>query len=277
MQRTPPAPVPASGPGILALFGVLIGAGCLLVGAISVPNTLFDLDLALRVGGSRTALPDSWDAVAGLVAVGVALIVLSLFGSWVIGRFQAAAGRPLLRVGIVVSAVTLLLVVGRGVQVLALTQTYGSMLAYYATYEDVSALQAELVDAPDRDDLDQAVDRAAQYDNEAALALLLDAGADLRAESMPPEHRRCAIVGRSLAFVRVAFAHGVTPATCPNGETAIWEAVKWGTEEDAATAELVVLLRAAGWSPTATGDEQTPAQIAAAKGWTATVRALSAP
>ncbi|MES2639370.1 MAG: hypothetical protein V4850_07790 [Myxococcota bacterium] len=148
--------------------------------------------------------------------------------------------------------------------------------AYY-TYEDVSALRAELSDAPDRADLDQAVSRAAQYDNEAALALLLDAGADLRAESLPVERRQCAIVGQSLAFVRVAFAHGVTPATCPNGENAIWEAVKWGKEDDAASAELVVLLRAAGWSAAATGDEQTPVQIATAKGWPATAAALTAP
>lgn len=50
--------------------------------------------------------------------------------------------------------------------------------------------------------------RAAQYDNEGALALLLAAGADMRDESRPVERRRCALVGRSFEFTRVALDTG---------------------------------------------------------------------
>ena len=58
------------------------------------------------------------------------LIGLSLFGGFVRHHYQAAQGNTPLRVGIIVAALLLLFPAGRGFQVLALTQTYGSMLAY---------------------------------------------------------------------------------------------------------------------------------------------------
>ncbi|MFY0539594.1 hypothetical protein [Nannocystis pusilla] len=73
-----------------------------------------------------------------------------------------------------------------------------------------------------------------------------------------------------------ALAHGVTPEACPNGETAVWEAVQHGTS-DAEAAEIVGLLTGAGWSATAapTYDPRTPAEIAAAKQWPRTSAALA--
>lgn len=263
------------GPGVFAGIVLLIGAGCLLVALVSVFNTIFALKLALQVSGTSTRLPDSWDAVAGLAAVGVLIIGLTLFGGAVKRRYVAAKGRPLLRVGILLGALGLLVVIGRGLQVLALTQTYGSMLAYYATDGDLEDVAAELAKGPDLEALDNAVSRAAQYDNEGALALLLAAGADMRDESAPLERRRCALMGRSYEFTKVAIDHGVTPASCPNGEAAVHELVRHG-ESDEEVARTVTLLRTAGWSTTAvpTYERSTPAEIAKQKQWTRTLAAL---
>lgn len=261
--------------GILALLGVLIGGGCLVIAALGVINTAFDLDLALRVSGSRMALPDSYDVVGGVAAVGVLLIGLSLFGSLVARKFAEAKGKPLVRLGILAGAIALLVVVGRGLQVLALVSTYGSMLAYYATDGDLEDVKAELAKGPSREALDAAVSRAAQYDNEAALALLLEAGADLRDETSPEEFRRCALLGKSPEFIQTALDHGVKADACPRGETAIWEAVRHGSE-DAEVARSVTLLLGAGWSAAATPeyDKTTALEIAREKKWTQTLAAL---
>lgn len=263
--------------GIFGLLGLLIGGGCLLMAGAGAVNTAFGLKLALRVGGSRTPLPDSYDVVAGVAAVGVLLIGLTLFGGLVRRKFAEAKGRPLLRVGIIAGALALLAIVGRGLQVLALVNTYGSMLAYYATDGDLEDVKAELARGPDTEALDSAVSRAAQYDNAPALALLLAAGADMRASSRPEDRRRCALVGRSHEFIKTAIDHGVRADSCPGGETAIWEAVRHG-KDDAEAARVIPLLHGAGWSATATPeyDKQTPREHAAAKKWSATLAALDA-
>ena len=262
--------------GILGLLSLLIGGGCLLMALVSVFNVVFELELAISVYGSETKLPRHWDEVFGLAAVGALIVGLTLFGGFVRRRFAAARGKPLVRVGILVGAAVFLAAAFRGLQILALTHTYGSMLAYYATDGDLDDVRAELAKGPDRSALDQAVGRAAQYDNAEALALLLAAGADMRDATGEPRLRRCALVGRKPAFVKTALAHGVTPDACPNGETAVWEAVRHG-QRDAEAAEIVALLLAAGWSATATPDHdrRTAAEIAAEKQWTHTSAALA--
>lgn len=264
--------------GILGFLVIAIGAGCLLVALASVFNTAFDLKLSLAVYGTATPLPRSWDEVIGLAAVGVLLIGLTLFGGLVRRQFAAAKGRPLVRVGIIVGAVALLGLVGRGLQIVALKSTYGSMLAYYATDGDLDDVKAELARGPDREALDNAVFRAAQYNNAGALALLLKAGADMRDSTSPEQRRRCALVGRSHDFIKTAIDHGVKPDACPNGETAVWEAVKHG-RDDQEVAKTVALLVSAGWSASAVPeyDKQPTAKIAADKKWTATLQALGQP
>lgn len=261
--------------GIFGILGVAIGGGCLLVALLSVFNVAFALELELQVYGTGTKLPTHWEEVIGLAAIGALLVALTLFGGFVRRRFAAAKGRPLVRVGILVGAAALLAAAFRGLQIVALVHTYGSMLAYYATDGDLDDVRAELAKGPDRSALDQAVGRAAQYDNEAALALLLAAGADMRDASSPEQHRRCALVGRSAAFVKTALDHGVTPDACPRGEAAVWEAVQHG-KDDAEAAEIVALLTGAGWSATAVPDHdrRSAAEIAAAKQWTRTSAAL---
>jgi len=263
--------------GIFATIGLFVGGGCLLIALVSVVNTAFDLDLALEVSGSSTPLPDSWDAVVGLGIVGLLIVALSLFGSFVAGRFAAAKGKPLARLGIVALALVFLAVIGRGLQILALVSTYGSMLAYYATDGDLDDVRAELAKGPDREALDNAVSRAAQYDNAAALGLLLEAGADMRDETSPPEFRRCALVGEGYEFVKVALEHGVGPESCANGEAAVWEVVRF-SESDGEAAKVAGLLLEAGWSATTSPDhdERTSAQLAAEKDWTETAAVLSA-
>lgn len=268
---------PARKLGLLGGFGVLIGGGCLLVALVSVFNVAFEWDLALSVYGSDTALPTHWEEVIGLAAAGLILVVLSLFGSQVSHRFREAKGKPLVRVGIIVVAVALLVLVGRGVQVLALTSTYGSMLAYYATDGDLDDVRAELAKDPDREALDRAVSRAAQYDNAAALDLLLEAGADMMQETR--EYKRCPLAaGVGAQFIEVALKHGVTPATCVDGEAAVYGVVDGDRNGDADTAKAVKLLTDAGWSATAKpeGYDRTPQALAEQRKMPETVAALTA-
>jgi len=263
--------------GILSIIGTLIGGGCLLVAVLGVVNTAFDLDLALGYYGTSTPLPDSYEVAAGLAAVGLLLIGLSFFGSFVRRKFDAAKGKPLARVGILVGALVFLVIVGRALQVAALLNTYGSMLAYYSTDGDLDDVKAELAKGPDREALDHAVSRAAQYDNAGALALLLEAGADMRQSTQPAEYRHCPLLGRSHAFVETAISHGIKADACPGGEAAIWDAVERGKDDEEA-AKIVALLRGAGWSASAAPeyDERSPREIAAKKNWAKTLAAIDA-
>jgi hypothetical protein len=261
--------------GIVGLLGILIGAGCMLVALLGVVNTALDLKLALRVSGARTPLPSSYGEVAGIAAAGVLIIALSLFGGFVRRKFTEAKGKPLVRVGILLGALVLLVLVGRGLQIVALKSTYGSMLAYYATDGDLDDVKDELAKGPDHEALDNAVSRAAQYDNEAALALLLKAGADMRDATSPEPQRRCALVGKSYEFVKTAIDHGIKPDACPKGEIAVWEAVKHGKDDEEA-AKNVTLLVGAGWPASATPDyeKRSPKEIATQKKWPKTLQAL---
>lgn len=261
----PPAPPVAKRHlGMLAIFGVLVGGGCLLFAALGVLNTALDWHLQLRVSGAPVELPDSYEVCAGLGAMGVLFIGLSLFGSVVVTRFKEAQGKPLLRLGIVVGAVGLLIVAGRGLQIAALTNTYGSMLAYYATDGDLEDVAAELAKGPSPRDLDDAVSRAAQYDNYQALELLLDAGADLRETSSPEDRRGCVLDGVGPGFIQVALDHGVRPDSCPSSEALIWRVVGQH-RDDATTAKIVGQLAAAGWSTTAVPEPGKPLPLAVAE------------
>lgn len=254
--------------GIFGTIVLLIGGGCLLVALVSVFNVAFDLGLALQVSGTSTDLPSNYEEVTGLAAVGALLIGLTLFGGAVKRRFVAARGRPLVRAAILLGAFALLAVVGRGLQILVLVDTYGSMLAYYATDGDLADVAAELAKNPDRETLNRALGRAAQYDNAGALALLLAHGADMR--------DACVLRGTNYEFTRTAIEHGVRPATCGGGEAAVWQAVHDGTD-DADVARTVTALIAAGWSATATSefDRRSAREVAESKRWTATVAALA--
>ncbi|HVK70480.1 MAG TPA: hypothetical protein VM694_38770, partial [Polyangium sp.] len=261
--------------GIVGLLGILIGGACVLIALVGVLNTAFDLNLALSVSGTSTPLPKHWDEVIGLAAAGVLIVALTVFGGFVRRKFTEAKGKPLMRAGILLGALALLVMVGRGLQIVALTMTYGSMLAYYSTDGDLDDVKAELARKPDRSALDQAVGRAAQYNNAAALALLLEAGADMRESTRPEAHRRCPLVGRSYEFTKTAIDHGIKPDACPRGELAVWEAVHFGKSDDEA-AKNVTLLMSAGWSGSTTPnhDKRSPKKIAAEKKWSKTLQAL---
>ncbi len=262
--------------GILSIIGIFVGGGCLLMAGVSVINTAFDLNLALGRSGSSTPLPNSWDAVIGLALVGVLIIALSLFGSYVAGKFSAAKGKPLTRIGIVALALLFLAVIGRGLQILALTNVYGSMLAYYATDGDLDDVRSELAKGPQPEDLDEAVHRAAQYENVDALILLLEAGADMRDASRPPEQQSCALVGTSYEFIKAAIDHGIGPENCIKGDAAVWMAIRSGTD-DASAAKIIGLLLDNGWSATATPkpNEQSPLEFATDKKWSETAALLA--
>lgn len=254
---------------------MLIGGACMLVAIVGIFNTAFNLHLALGSYGSSTPLPNSYDEVAGLFAVGLIIVILSAFGSFVLTKFKEAKGKPLVRVGIIAGALLLLGLAGRGVQVLALKSTYGSMLAYYATDGDLDDVKAEIEKKPSKEDLDEAVSRAAQYDNVPALKLLLAAGADMKQSSKPENRRFCPFFGKSYEFVKTALDHGVKQDGCPKGELAVYEAVNGG-KNDAEAEKVVKLLVGAGFSTTAKPDyaRENPLQLANSKKWPLTVKAL---
>ncbi|WP_052553076.1 hypothetical protein [Enhygromyxa salina] len=255
--------------GLIASMGILVGVGCLLVAALSVVNTAFDLNLSLGVrGATPTPLPSEYWTCAAIGVMGLVFIGLSLFGSLVASKVREAKGKPLVRAGIVVGALALLAIVGRGVQVAVLMNTYGSMLAYYCTDGDLDDVRAELEKGPSDEDLERALSRTSQYDNHEALALVLEAGADMRSE--------CELLGVSPRYIQVALDHGVGPESCGDSEALIWEVIQQGGRDDALTAETVTLLMAAGWSTTARreGDSRSPVELASEQGLTATQSVL---
>ena len=258
--------------GLLASMALLVGVGCLLVAALSVVNTAFDLNLTLGVSGaSGTPLPSDYWTCAAVGVMGLVIIGLSLFGSLVASKVREAKGKPLVRAGIVLGALALLAVVGRGVQVAILMNTYGSMLAYYCTDGDLDDVRAELAQGPTDEELRRALARTSQYDNPEALALLLEAGADMRSE--------CELLGVGPRYIQVALDHGVGPESCGDSEALIWEVIQQGGRDDARAAETITLLMAAGWSTTARreGDARSPVELASKQEMTATVSVLEGP
>jgi len=234
--------------------------------------------LALGSHGTSTSLPNSYEEVAGLFAVGLLIVILSVFGSFVVTKFKEAQGKPHVRVGIVLGAVALLGLAGRGVQILALKNTYGSMLAYYATDGDLEDVRSELAKKPPKEHLDEAVSRAAQYNNDPALKLLLDAGADFGQSTVPEERRHCLLVGRRPEFIKAALDHGVRQNSYPGCEFAVYETV-WRGENDADVEKNVKLLLSAGFSAMdkPAFASENPLELANKQKWPLTAAALRVP
>lgn len=265
--------------GWLSGFGALVGVVGLCVCAVAALGVAMEWEIEF----SGTELPDTWGGVAGLAAAVGLILILSIYGAFMRMKFQAAKGKPAVRLALVIIGVGLLVLAGRGVQVMALTMSYGSMLAYYATDGDLDDVKAELADNPKPEHLDAAVSRAAQYGNVEALKLLLAAGADFRdASETNPERQYCALKGRKvqIEFLKVALESGVTPATCPRSEDLIKTKVRGG-QDDAKVAEIVTLLRKAGWDPKGVPADNDQAQLAVdyarQRKWPLTIAALEAP
>jgi len=247
--------------GLFAVVWLLVGLGCLAVSALSAVNTAFNLNLALGArGGSATPLPSHWGEVAGLTAASVLLIGLSLFGSKVANMFRDAKGKPMQRVGILVGALVLLIAVGRGLQIVALTSTYGSMLAYYCTdVGSIEDVEDELTHEPSPEALDRCLSRTAQWDRHDLLETVIGAGANFLDESSEPEFRSCVLGSDvSLEYITKAIELGATPATCASSEALIQDKVRRVQPgDDEKTAAIVQELLDAGWSAEAK-DEDNP-------------------
>ena len=248
--------------GWLSGFGMLIaGVGMIFV-AVSALGVLFDFQLAVE----GVALPNDWPSVGALALALVLIGALSLYGAFMATKFKAAKGKLGVRVALVIIGLGLLVLAFRGIQVVALTMTYGSMLAYYATDGDLEDVKDELEGSPKQEHLDEAVSRAAQYGNVGALKLLLAAGATFKDTGSAEEHRRCSLDGGKvgLEFIEIAIAAGVKPETCPNSQTLIYEKVRFGRADDAEIAKIVTALRGAGWSAEIKPDHAkvTPLEVA---------------
>lgn len=244
--------------GIVAMLFLLVGVIALILAAVSAVNTWLGWDLALDVSGTSTPLPNNWDAVLGLAAAAILIIALTYFGSTVSRLYGAAKGKPLQRAAILGAALVLLVVAGRGVQVVALTATYGSMLAYYCTDEgSLEDVQDELAKDPTAEELDACLSRTAQWDRADLLEPVIAAGGNFLDESTPEEDRRYCVLSSEvgLAYVEKALELGATPQTCPNSATLLTDRVRrTAPGEDNTTAEIVERLLAAGWSPDVPGE-----------------------
>lgn len=163
--------------GIVGLIGVLVGGACVLMALVGVANTAFGWDLALRVSGARVDIPRTWEASGGLLVVGILIAAFSFFGSRVVSSFRDAKSNGGRKLGIVVGAVAVLGVAGYGLYMWAILGTYGSWIAYYATDGDIEDVRNEIAKGTSASELEDAVFRAVQYDNSAALELLVEAGA----------------------------------------------------------------------------------------------------
>ncbi|MEM9068296.1 MAG: hypothetical protein AAGE52_07305 [Myxococcota bacterium] len=262
------------GLGILGIMGVLIGGGCLVMAALGVGNTAFDWELVLNVFGADVEVPGTYEECGGVAAAGVLIIVLTVFGSRVLRLFREAKGKPLRRALILGVALILLAGFGRGLYTWAILGTYGSWLAYYATDGDLDDVRQELAANPTQRELDDAVSRAAQYDNAEALALVLEAGGDLAGGATA--HPHCVLGGDAEeAFVRVAVEHGASPATCPESDDLLWRVVRHGPHGDRETAAIVRLLRGAGWSEVVPeGQSEGARALASRRSLTETLAAL---
>lgn len=259
--------------GWLSGLGMLVGVVGLFICGVSALGILMGWEI--EFGG--TEMPSDWGSLLGLLAACGLICILSFYGAFMRSKFQAAKGKPMVRIALVVIGVGLLILAGRGVQVVALTMSYGSMLAYYATDGDLEDVKGELAKGPKPEHLDAAVGRAAQYDNVEALKLLLAAGADFRDATEIEERRRCVLGSVGVEFVKVAVAHGVSPDTCPKSRELIAQRVSWG-KSDEETAAVVTLLRGAGWDPRAVDpDDSKPRyaiDLARKKQWAKTIAAL---
>ncbi|MGK0361499.1 MAG: hypothetical protein ACI9U2_003817 [Bradymonadia bacterium] len=260
--------------GWLSGFGMMIAGVGLVLTAIAAVGVLLGFQLSFE----DVALPDDWAGV-GLMAGGLLLIAaLSTYGAFVTTKFKAAKGKPGVRVALVVVGLGLLVLAFRATQIILLTNTYGSMLAYYATDGDLDDVKAELADKPKQEHLDEGISRAAGYGNVGALKLLLAAGGTFADTGSPEEFRSCALNRERvrLEFIQVALAAGANAKTCPKSEHTIYEKVRFGQASDAEMAQIVTALRGAGW-PANTKPErskQTPLQAAEKRKMPLTAAAL---
>lgn len=259
--------------GWLSGFGMMIAALGLVFCAISALGVIFGFELEV----SGAALPSDWPSVGILTGAILLIGALSIYGAFMTTKFKAAKGKPMVRVALVVIGFGLVVLTFRITQVIVLKDMYGSMLAYYATDGDLDDVKDELADSPTPEQLDDAVSRAARYDNVGALKLLLAAGGGFT-DRGSDAHKNCPLNtgGVGLEFVQIALAAGAKPDTCPNSQNLIYEKVRYGQADDAEMAKIVTALRGAGW-PADTKPErskQTPLQAAEKRKMPLTTAAL---
>ncbi|MGB1276683.1 MAG: hypothetical protein ACPG77_13120, partial [Nannocystaceae bacterium] len=238
-----------------ATIFLFVGLAGLALTALSALNTAFGWKLALGTRGATTPLPRYWDSVFGLGAASILIIGLTYFGSTVTGMYQNAKGKPFARMGILLGALVLLVVAGRGLQVVALTSTYGSMLAYYCTDEGtVSDVLSELEDDPSPESLDNCMGRTAQWDRHDLLTHVVGAGANFMDETS--DYRSCVLASDvSLEYIETAISLGASPTTCVNSERLIVDKVRRASaDEDEQVATIVAVLLKAGWTTEATSE-----------------------
>lgn len=149
----------------LRMFGVLCG----IITIISAINAAFDLELVLRVYGSRTALPTDWMAVIALAVVSAITLAISaiMTSVWVKKQFKVY---PWLKWATPI-VITLLLVFG--FYAVYYNIEYAGPLHYAARSNDIETVKEELQEDVDDRDYRYAVDECIELDHTEILTLLL--------------------------------------------------------------------------------------------------------
>ncbi len=229
----------SNGLGFAAFLLYLISGGLLFVGALGALNTAFELDLSMRYRGMSSSLPAHWDEVSGLLLIGCALLLLTFFASAVKNVYQRARSKQ--RIFILAGALVFIVAIARGVQVLLLLGTYGSLLGYYCTDAGSLSDVETRLPAARPSELSECLFRASQYNRVELLVPLFEAGADFT--------ERCPLhVESSLAFIEEALSLGVRAQSCSDDADLLKNMVQLGlVQDDERLAQQARLLLAAGW------------------------------
>lgn len=150
----------------ISLFARLCG----IITLISIINVAFDLELGLRVYGSRTELPTHWEAV---IALGV--VTLITWGIAVLVTSQKV-GRVFKTYPWLKWATPILITVGLvgGFYALYYNIEYGGPLHYATRANDIDAVKEELADGIEEEDYRYSIGECVKLDRVEILALLAE-------------------------------------------------------------------------------------------------------
>lgn len=208
-----PTPTPDTrwSPGILAMLGFFIGAGMLLMGALSIVNALLDLNLSLGGRGSAFALPRFVNSAIPIVVSGVVILGGTAAGSYLIHlgkRTSSWAVRIALILGVLGT-----LGAGSyyGYWVLEWV-TFESWAVAYAANGSVEAMEGALDAGVTEEVASECMWRAIQFDEAEAVDALLARGIS-PLKRYDDDDPWCMLEDADPAVLEVAAARGWS-ATC---------------------------------------------------------------
>lgn len=156
--------------GCISTGLMMFGGLCGIITLISVINVAFDLDLSIKVYGSRTELPTEWMSVIALAIVSaIALGIYAIMTNrWVRKKFQAHPWLKWVTPILITSALVI------GFYAVYYNIEYAGPLHYAARDNDIETIKEELEEDIDDKDYRYAVDECIELDHLEILKLLLE-------------------------------------------------------------------------------------------------------